>query len=285
MKESSIKTAGWKDYELLDFGAGFKAERFGTHVLIRPEQNATGAPKERLKYWRQKAHFLFEDHGQQQGNWLTLNGKKPTTWNIRWKNLLFELQLTKFKHVGLFPEQAANWETLQNHLQKKKQPTMLNLFAYTGAASIVSKAAGADVIHVDSVKAVIDWANRNRELNGLEGIRWIRDDAFKVLQRQAKKGNQFDAVVMDPPAFGRAGNSIWKMEDQLEALIEGGIALTKNKGLLIINTYTPKVDKNTLSQIIYAKLKDKSSVQCSRLKLICKDGRTMDTGLVVKVCP
>lgn len=283
MKGSSIKTEGWKDYELLDFGAGFKVERFGTHVIIRPEQNAPGNLNLSLKSWKQQAHFLFEDHGQQQGKWLKLNGDKPTAWQITWKNLRFELQLTKFKHVGLFPEQAANWEALQAHLMKQKHPAMLNLFAYTGAASIVSKATGAEVVHVDSVKSVIDWANRNRELNGLDGIRWIRDDAFKVLQRQVKKNARFNAVVMDPPAFGRAGNSIWKIEDQLEALIEGGISLTQNSGLLIVNTYTPKIDQHTLTEIVYAKLKHKSSVQCTRLQLVCSDGRTMDTGLVVKV--
>jgi len=233
-------TTGWKDYELIDAGGGKKLERWGNVITIRPELQAyfkSGLP---FPKWNDLAHWEYKENEKGLGKWKKLKDDAPDVWYIKYNKLTFELAPTKFKHLGLFPEQATNWQYVSDRLSGKKR--VLNLFAYTGAASVSAKENGADVWHVDSVKQLITWAKKNMELSELQDIRWVHDDALRFAQREVKRGNTYDVVIMDPPAWGvGAKNEKWKIEDKLPELIDLASQLLADKGCLIMNTYTPKV--------------------------------------------
>lgn len=242
MMSNKLFTTGWDDYELIDAGGGYKLERWGGIITIRPERQAYFRSEMPFEQWREKAHFMFEPIGKKSGRWKGLKEfGTDKNWNIEYKDSIFELSLTKFKHVGLFPEQKTNWDYIQSHVSPGDK--LLNLFAYTGAASVIARGTGADVTHVDSVKQLITWARRNMELSGLADIRWVHEDALKFAQREMKRGNQYDCVIMDPPAWGiGAKKEKWKIEDQLPTLIKTATELLLPGGTLILNTYSPKVD-------------------------------------------
>lgn len=236
-----IYSPDWLDYELLDAGGEKKLERWGEIITIRPERQAyfrSGMP---FTEWAEMAHLEFIESNGQTGKWKILKEFSEADWQVNFQDLSFNLETTKFKHVGLFPEQASNWQLISKHLNPGMK--MLNLFAYTGAASIVGRATGAEVTHVDSVKQLISWAKTNMEASGLENIRWIHDDALKFAQKEIKRGNHYDLIVMDPPAWGIGANKEkWKIEDKLAELIENASELLSPNGLLILNTYSPKVN-------------------------------------------
>ncbi|MDG0973983.1 MAG: class I SAM-dependent methyltransferase [Crocinitomicaceae bacterium] len=241
-----LYTKGWKDYELIDAGGGKKLERWGNVITIRPELQAyfkSGLP---FPKWNDLAHWEYKENEKGIGKWKKLKPDAPEVWTIGYKNLTFELALTKFKHIGLFPEQAVNWQHISEHFSGGKR--VLNLFAYTGAASAVARASGGEVLHVDSVKQLISWAKRNMELSGLQDIRWVHDDALKFAQREVKRCNTYDLVIMDPPAWGvGVKNEKWKIEDKLPELIDLAYQLVADKGGLIMNTYTPKVSSEDIA--------------------------------------
>lgn len=233
--------SSWDNYELIDAGGSKKLERWGEVVTIRPERNAYFPPEKSISQWRATADWEFEeDVKKKSGVWKALKKNAPREWVIEKESLKFNLKLTKFKHLGLFPEQEDNWNFIKQSLQKGD--AFLNLFAYTGAASVVAKSSGADVIHVDSVKQLISWAKENMISSDLEGIRWVHEDAFKFAQRCAKRAQKFDCIIMDPPAFGLgAKKERWKIEDKLEELLRTAHLILQPKGRLIVNTYTPKL--------------------------------------------
>lgn len=236
-----IYSQDWEDYKLIDAGNNRKLESWGDIVTIRPERQAYFQASMPVNEWDDLAHLEFIPKGKSSGEWVQFKDFDSSNWFVNYKDLTFQLETTKFKHLGLFPEQATNWDLITKHLKPKMK--MLNLFAYTGAASIVGRAAGAEVTHVDSVKQLISWAKTNMELSKLEGIRWIHEDALKFAQRELKRGNFYDLIVMDPPAWGiGAKNEKWKIEHQLEGLIEIASQLLLPGGLLILNTYSPKVN-------------------------------------------
>lgn len=236
-----IYSQDWKDYELIDAGGDKKLERWGNIITIRPERQAYFQLGMSLKEWHDLAHLEFISQGKTSGEWIKLKNLEEVNWCIDYEDLTFQLETTKFKHVGLFPEQATNWKLISEHL--KPEMKMLNLFAYTGAASIVGRSVGADVTHVDSVKQLISWTKINMELSKLDGIRWIHEDALKFAQRELKRGNSYDLIVMDPPAWGIGANKEkWKIEHKLEELIGIAARLLHPGGLLILNTYSPKVN-------------------------------------------
>ena len=240
-----IYSDNWTDYELIDAGFNKKLERWGKVITIRPELQAYFPPALSAKEWKEKAHLEFIEKSSTNGEWKLLKSLPTGDWKIHFQGLSFLLERTKFKHVGLFPEQATNWELISDFLQPGMK--MLNLFAYTGAASVVGRNTGAEVTHVDSVKQLITWAKYNMEDSGLSDIRWIHEDALKFAQKEEKRGNTYDLIVMDPPAWGvGTKNEKWKLEDQLEFLIESAAILLKQDGLLILNTYSPKI---TLEEI------------------------------------
>lgn len=252
---------GWSDYELIDAGNGKKLERFGEIILIRPEIQAHFPPELSAKEWLQRAHFEFVEFGKNKGEWKALKRFSLShKWQISFKNLVFNLELTQFKHVGIFPEQVTNWEFIQSHLSGTS--TFLNLFAYTGAASLVARSTGAFVTHVDAMKQLVTWSKENMLSSQLDNIRWLVDDALKFAQREVKRERKYDGIIMDPPAFGLgAKGERWLLDQKLPELLDCASKILSEKGFLIVNTYSPKVDVKTLEKLAKTHFqKDKISV-------------------------
>ena len=240
----------WKDYELLDCGDFEKLERFGDFVTIRPEPQAVWKKAWSTAEWEKQAHVRFVPRSSSSGEWKKIK-KMPDQWQISYplqfqkaenKHLTFRLGLTAFKHVGVFPEQAVNWDVIYSSLRsmKTEKPKFLNLFAYTGGASIAARAAGADVTHVDSIKQVVTWANENMTLSKLDNIRWMVDDALKFAKKEIRRGNKYQGIVLDPPAFGHGPNGEkWKLEDNISEMIDSVLQIVDEKEhLLILNAYS-----------------------------------------------
>ncbi len=257
------------DYELLDCGNQRKLERFGTVVLNRPEISAKYKPRLNKDIWESADWYFFEKKGK-KGEWKA-NGTPKNEWNIKYQKenlkLSFQLELTAFKHVGLFPEQAENWQYIQHKLKTiEGKKRVLNLFAYTSAASIVSAACGAEVTNVESVKQIINWGRKNAEINKLEGIRWILEDARKFVKKAVRREDVFEGIILDPPTFGYGSNKErWKIESDLEPLLHDLFKLLNQQdGFLILNTYSPKMPQakllTILNQLKHPKLKSREIV-------------------------
>lgn len=235
-------------YALLDSGEGMKLERFGAYVLARPDPEALWEKHLSPEEWA-KADATFSRKGT-SGAWKA--GKEfPKKWTIQYGGMTLELRPTSFKHVGLFPEQKSHWEWLAKKISAAKgQIKVLNLFAYTGAASLSAAQAGAEVTHLDSSKVAIEWAKQNAELSGLSRmpIRWIEDDALKFLRREVKRGNKYDVVIMDPPAFGHgSGAALWKIERDFYELFRLAAEVLSDAPLaMIVNGYTAGYSPLTL---------------------------------------
>lgn len=237
------------DYELIDCGDFEKLERFGTHILIRPEPQAVWSKKLSGKEWEKQAHVKFVPSSSSAGTWKKIKNM-PDRWTIRYQmqgsktnnqSLILRLGLTSFKHVGLFPEQAVNWDYIfkSTQLLNVENPRVLNLFAYTGGASLAAKAAKADVTHLDSVKQVVTWARENMELSGLRDIRWVVEDAMTYVRREVKRGKKYQGIILDPPAYGHGTNGEkWKLEDQVNEMMKYVFQLLDEKYFLILNTYS-----------------------------------------------
>lgn len=238
----------WKDYELIDAGGEKKLERWGDIITIRPERQAyfqSGLPFEE---WYKLAHWEYREKGNKPGKWSKVNNPPSDFWPISFGDLTYNLELTKYKHLGLFPEQIVNWNFLKDFSSENHK--VLNLFAYTGASSLIAKSKGADVVHVDSVKQMITWARKNMESSELDGIKWIHEDALKFAQKELKRERKYDCIIMDPPAWGiGAKKEHWKIEDKLETLIATAYQLLNKGGVLIVNTYSPKVELKELDHI------------------------------------
>ena len=246
--ENRLYTTGWDDYELIDAGGGKKLERWGKIITIRPEVQAYFKSEKSFTEWSQLANFEFVANGAQSGTWKVLKKDTPPSWEISYQSLRFQLELTKFKHIGLFPEQRINWDFIIDHLSSDKR--FLNLFAYTGAASCVAKSTGAETIHVDSVKHLISWARINQDLSNLAHIKWVHEDALKFVEREIKRGNQYDGIIMDPPVWGLgAKGEKWRLEDQLETLMIGAKSLLTKDGCLILNTYSPTISLKDIERL------------------------------------
>ena len=233
----------WKDYELIDTGEGEKLERFGSYILRRPEPQAVWKRDLPEKLWEKKAHASFEQSSSHGGDWIRHRDIKDQ-WYIQYKHLgmdlRFRLGMTAFKHVGVFPEQAVNWEYIYKSVQQQKKAKVLNLFAYTGGASLAARAAGADVTHCDSIKSVVSWANANMQASKLDHIRWLVEDAMKFVKREARRGNTYSGIILDPPAYGHGPKGEkWKLEDMINELTEGvSQILTTDQAFLVFNSYS-----------------------------------------------
>lgn len=240
---------GFVDYELIDSGGFLKLERFGQYVTIRPEPQAVWDSTLSMPEWEKMAHVRFEPKSSSSGNWVKLKKNMPDQWQIKYaiqsiesKEIAFRLGLTSFKHVGIFPEQAVNWEFIADSVSRMpKQPVrFLNLFAYTGGASLAARAAGAETLHLDSIKQVVNWANENQQLSGLKDIRWVVEDALKFARREVKRGNKYNGIILDPPAFGHGPNGEkWKLEDQINEMVKLVLELLDDQyHFLILNAYS-----------------------------------------------
>lgn len=235
------------DYELIDVGNFEKLERFGQYITIRPEPQAVWDKTLSNAEWEKRAHIKFMPRSSSSGEWKKFK-QMPDQWQIKYAinnsdvAIKFRLGLTSFKHVGIFPEQASNWDFIYESVKKMSvpQPKVLNLFAYTGGASLAAKAAGADVTHVDSIKQVVTWSKENMELSNLNNIRWVVEDALKFVKREEKRGNKYNGIILDPPAFGHGPNGEkWKLEDNINEMIHGVLNLLDDKEhFLILNAYS-----------------------------------------------
>lgn len=240
VRKERLLAEQWNDYELIDAGNGMKLERWGEIITIRPEVQAYFQPGYSIAEWRKRAHFEFKSTSNTKGEWVTLKSGTSENWQIKFKALTFNLELTKFKHLGLFPEQNTNWEFIESKIQPGDK--FLNLFAYTGAASCVAQQAGAQTTHVDSVKQLITWARKNQEESHIENIRWIHEDALKFAEKEGKRGKKYKGIIMDPPAWGiGAKGQKWKLEQKLESLFQLTSQVLEKDGFLILNTYSPSI--------------------------------------------
>ena len=237
------------DYELIDSGDFEKLERFGRYVVRRPEPQAIWRRSLTEEEWRRlaDASFLRDGRSEERGEWRLRSGM-PSRWTVDYAyegmRLRMRLGLTSFKHVGLFPEQAANWNFIYDNCVRMRAegrtPKVLNLFAYTGGATLAARAAGADTTHVDSVKQVVTWARENMEQSGLEGVCWIVEDALKFVQREVRRGNRYNGIILDPPAYGRGANGEkWILEDNIGEMLECCARLLEPRGaFLVLNLYS-----------------------------------------------
>lgn len=236
----------WKNYELLDCGDFEKLERFGEFVTIRPEPQAVWPKVWSESEWKKLAHIKFIPKGSNSGEWQKMK-KMPDQWVIPYKlpnekEISFRLGLTSFKHVGIFPEQAANWDFIVKSIESMSvpKPKVLNLFAHTGGASLAASAAGAEVTHVDSIKQVVSWANENMQISSLTDIRWMVEDALKFAEREVRRGNKYNGIILDPPAFGHGPKGEkWKLEDNLAEMMKNVLQILDPKEhFLILNAYS-----------------------------------------------
>lgn len=299
----------WKDYELIDCGAFEKLERFGSEhsgvITIRPEPQAVWDKKLPSSEWEKQAHVKFISKSSSAGEWKKLK-QVSDRWNIKYdintssavsvigqqpvlsltkepaasSQLSFRLALTSFKHVGIFPEQAVNWEYIYSSVKElgMEKPKFLNLFAYTGGASIAAKAAGADVTHVDSIKQVVSWARENMELSSLDNIRWVVEDAMKFVKREQKRGNKYNGIILDPPAYGHGPNGEkWKLEDNINEMMKIVLDLLDEKHFIILNAYSLGFSSLIIENLMAEKAKGK--LETGELFLDATSGNKLPLGV------
>ena len=265
MKTPELLTPVWEDYELIDSGDFEKLERFGKYITRRPEPQAIWQKSLSEDEWRRMATASFRREGgsEERGRW-SLSPQQPEQWRISQrvgdKKITLRLGLTSFKHVGVFPEQAENWNFIFESvkgLQKGgiQRPKVLNMFAYTGGASLAAAAAGAEVTHVDSVKQCISWARENMEESRIEGIRWVVEDALKFARREVKRGHRYEGIILDPPAYGRGPEGEkWVLEQNIVEMLSLCAELLQEGGFLVLNLYSMGLSallaKSAVNQLI-----------------------------------
>lgn len=243
----------WKDYEILDMANGEKLERWGDIVLARPDPQIIWTSPSFPEKWK-KAHARYQRSSTGGGAW-NYQKKIPDSWKVQYKNLTFLIKPMGFKHTGLFPEQAVNWDWMIQKIQKAQRPIqVLNLFAYTGGASVACSYAGASVCHVDSSKGMVAWAKENIVASGLQDkpVRYIVDDVVKFVNREIRRGHTYDAIIMDPPSYGRGANGeVWKFEENLPELIDLCSKVLSDKPLFfLINSYTTGISSMVLENLL-----------------------------------
>ena len=282
-----LSPSHWKDYELLDCGDFEKLERFGEVILIRPEPQAVWAKALPEADWTKLHHIRFKGKSATSGEWVKKNAKSPDRWNIAYKNediaIKFRLGLTSFKHVGIFPEQAVNWDFIAQQVKRFKNPDpkILNLFAYTGGASLAAKAAGADTTHVDSIKQVVTWANENQELSSLANIRWVVEDALKFVKRELKRGKTYNGIILDPPAYGHGPNGEkWKLEDHIQEMMHDVMQLLDpEEHFLILNAYSMGFSSVIIENLLKSSMPSIENLHCGELYLQASSGCKLPLGV------
>lgn len=253
----------WKDYEVIDTSNGEKLERWGKYILVRPDPQVIWQTPGRSRWDKINAHYHRSIKGGGEWEFFDL----PKEWTIKYDELVFHLKPFSFKHTGLFPEQAANWDWFSAIIRKAvaggRSVNVLNLFAYTGGATVAAAQAGAHVTHVDASKGMVQWAKENAASSGIDEkkTRWIVDDCGKFVEREIRRGNHYDAVIMDPPSYGRGpGGEIWKMEDSIYPFLEKTVRLLSDDPLFfLINSYTTGLQPAVLSYMLHSVLDHKVS--------------------------
>ena len=279
---------GWKDYQVIDCSKGEKLERWGEYLLVRPDPQVIWNTPKKVSEWKKlNGHYHRSKKGGGEWEFFDL----PQQWSIDYelpseKKLTFNLKPFSFKHTGLFPEQAANWDWFGEKIQKAGRPIkVLNLFAYTGGATLAAAKAGASVTHVDASKGMVGWAKENAKSSGLEDapIRWIVDDCVKFVEREIRRGNHYDAIIMDPPSYGRGPKGeIWKIEDAIHPLVKLCAQLLSDKPLFfLINSYTTGLAPAVLTYMLSIEVKSKfgGSVISDEIGLpVAKNGLILPCG-------
>ncbi|MNY11123.1 Ribosomal RNA large subunit methyltransferase I [compost metagenome] len=287
---SLLTPTHWKDYELIDCGDFEKLERFGNLVLCRPEPQAVWKKVLSEQEWKKATHIRFKGRSATTGEWIKSSAHLPDRWNVNYKNeevsINLRLGLTSFKHVGVFPEQAVNWDYISSCVRKFKTPVpkVLNLFAYTGAASLIAKAAGADTTHVDSIKQVVNWANENQELSSLKDVRWVVEDALKFVKRELKRGKKYNGIILDPPAFGHGPNGEkWKLEDHIQEMMQDVVQLLdEEEHFLILNTYSLGFSSVIVENLIKTSFPQVKNLETGELFLQATSGIKLPLGVFGK---
>lgn len=280
----------WKDYELIDCGDFEKLERFGNTILIRPEPQAVWSKTLSPADWQRLHHIKFKGRSATAGDWVKKDPKTADRWHVEYKNndvaIKLRLGLTSFKHLGIFPEQAVNWDYISDNIKKFKTPTpkVLNLFAYTGGASLIARAAGADTTHVDSIKQVVTWANENQELSGLKDIRWMVEDALKFVKREVKRGKTYNGIILDPPAYGNGPNGEkWKLEDNINEMMSDVMQLLDpEEHFLILNTYSLGFSSVIIENLIKSAYPKAENLEIGELYLQATAGPKLPLGVFGK---
>ena len=246
----------WKDFEVLDASEGEKLERWASYTLIRPDPQVIWQTEKALREWsRPNAHYHRSSKGG--GSWQIYD--LPESWQVTYKDLTFHIKPFSFKHTGLFPEQAANWDWFGPLIESRGESTkVLNLFAYTGGATCAALKAGASVTHVDASKGMVTWAHENVKASGLDDrpVRWLVDDCIRFVEREIRRGNHYDAVIMDPPSYGRGPKGeVWKLEDTVYPLIQSCVKLLSDRPcFFLINSYTTGLQSGVLTYMLESSL-------------------------------
>lgn len=253
-------TIDWKDYELIDCSDGERLERWGDIYLVRPDPQVIWKTPKTNPLWY-KANGYYHRSKSGGGSW-EIRGKLPPYWSIGYKDLTFNIKTMGFKHTGLFPEQAVNWDLTREIIAKANRPVkVLNLFAYTGGATIACLAQNASVVHVDASKGMVAWAKENAVSSGVSdrNIRWIVDDCIKFVQREIRRGNKYDIIIMDPPSYGRGpGGEVWKLEDEIYNFVDLCTQLLYEDSLMmLINSYTTGLSSSVMEYILGSLIKTK----------------------------
>lgn len=294
-------TTAWKDYELIDCGDFAKLERFGKYITIRPEPKAIWKKTLSDAEWEKMAHTRFIPGGgfstagqQDSGSWKTLK-RMDQQWPIVYQplNLTLRMGMTSFKHVGVFPEQAPNWDFIYSNTKRLVDNAggapvkVLNLFAYTGGASLAARKAGADVTHLDSVRQVVTWARQNMELSRMDSIRWVVEDALKFVRREAKRGNNYQGIMLDPPAYGHGPDGEkWKLDDCLwEMLSLVGEILAPRDSFLILNLYANGYSSLLADTAVRQALRLGKDADCTCGELVLRDsfGKNLPLSVFARV--
>ena len=268
----------WKDYEILDMANGEKLERWKDIILVRPDPQIIWKYKSFPDKWKD-AYARYTRSNTGGGNW-EYTKRVPEVWQVKYKNLTFNLKPMGFKHTGLFPEQAVNWDWMMHKIKEANRPIkVLNLFAYTGGATVACLAAGASVCHVDSSKGMVTWAKENVNASGLQEkpVRYIVDDVVKFVNREIRRGNTYDAIIMDPPSYGRGTNGeVWKFEENIEELVALCTkVLSGNPLFFLINSYTTGISSTVLTNILNLHVQKKYTgvVECGEVGLPMKNSK------------
>lgn len=269
--------SNWKDYEILDMADGRKLERWGSYVLDRPDPQIIWKDKTHVKLW-QKADAKYFRSNKGGGHWENITNV-PEAWQIKYKDLTFNVKQMGFKHTGVFPEQAVNWDYMIDKIKNSNRKIkVLNLFAYTGGATLACAYAGADVVHVDSSKGMVSWAKENIASSNLTDryVRFIVDDCIKFVQREIRRGNKYDAIIMDPPSYGRGANGeVWDIEESLYKLVKLCCeVLSDNPLFFLINSYTTGMSSKVLENLLSLTVDKthKGKVSSGEVGLPMKDG-------------
>lgn len=273
-----LVTNDWKDYECIDASLGMKYERWGDIFLLRPDPQVIWDNGNLEEKYKGKIDAIYHRSNKGGGSWENLKSV-PAAWTINYKNLTFHIKQMGFKHTGLFPEQAINWEYMINKIKNAgREIKVLNLFAYTGGASVACLSAGAHVTHVDSSRGMVDWCKENVNSSGYQGdhVRYIVDDVVKFVQREIRRGNKYDAIIMDPPSYGRGANGeVWDIERDLNYLVSICSDILSDKPLFfLINSYTTGLSSTVLENLLKIKILSKFDgvVSCGEVGLPITNG-------------